>query len=229
MSDTALDIPLIQRLRSERGLSQRGLGLELGVTPAVIHRIETGKSHGDLSVHQVAHLAAVLGVAPRTLFVEETLDERSIPGPEEAILEAALTTCNAAISPESLAAALSWPFDCTINALESLGKHLQGTGIRLNQTSDGYSLGPRDLLTEVESAALRRAAMKTGKSRVSSMRILLASIRAPLDGEWERRAGNSERVDRGMLQNAGLLEQTDRGLEPSTIVKKSLRLTALSP
>ena len=66
--------------------------------------------------------------------------------------------------------------------------------------------------------------MKTGKSRVSSMRILLASIRTPLDGEWERRAGNSERVDRGMLQNAGLIEQTTRGLEPSAIVTKSLRL-----
>ena len=86
-------------------------------------------------------LAAVLGVAPRTLFVQETLAERSTPHPEEAILEAALATCKAPISPESLAAALSWPLDRTINALESLGQHLPGTGLRLNQTSDGYSLG----------------------------------------------------------------------------------------
>lgn len=228
MSEIALNVPLIQRLRSERGLSQRGLGLELGVTPAVIHRIETGESHGDLSVHQVAQLAAVLGVAPRTLFIEETVEERTTLHPEEAILEAALATASVPVMPESLAAALSWSLDRTLNALESLGQHLQGSGIRLNQTSDGYSLGPRNLLTEDESAALRRLAMRVGKSRASSMRILLAAIRAPLDGEWERRAGNSERVDRGMLQNAGLLEQTDRGLEPSAIVKKSLRLAEQS-
>jgi transcriptional regulator with XRE-family HTH domain len=228
MSKTSLDISLIQRLRSQRGLSQRGLGLEVGVTPAIIHRIENGEGHGDLSVHQVAQLAAALGVAPRTLFIEETVAERTTIHPEVAIVEAALATAAVAASAESLAAALSWSLDRTINALESLDQHLQGTGIRLNRTSNGYALGPRNLLTEEESSALGRLALRTGKARASSMRILLAAVREPLDGEWERRAGNAERVDRGMLQNAGLLEQTARGLEPSAIVKKSLGLAEQS-
>jgi transcriptional regulator with XRE-family HTH domain len=225
MSEPLIDADALARLRSERGLSQRALGAEAGLNPVVISTLERGRNHADLTLRQLQRIAGALGVAPSSLLAKEGWSGDPVEAkPEDAIVEAALVCTDAATTTTDLATALNWPLKRVTQALQALERRLGVTGQRLHRASNGYSLRAAEILTEEERVALNRVRLRTGGLRVSTMRLLYRAIESPLDGDWERYAGNAARVERGILQNAGLLEPGTDGLEPSTDVKKSLRL-----
>lgn len=224
MSDRILNIDRISTARTEAGYSQRALSEEIGQNPSLVSLLEKDKHHRDLTVRQLDRLANAIGLEIADLFLRRDGTATPPPvSPSDAIVEAVLATTSSPAPAETIASVLGWTLTETRDALRALGARLQGTGTMLNRTNVGYKLTPRRLLSDDELARLTRLQLATRKIKVSALQLLRQAIREPLDMEWQRRAGNSDRVNSGILLNAGLLVRTSKGaLEPSNDVRRSV-------
>lgn len=222
MPSTCLDTALIARRRIELGLSQRALSAECGFSNVTISLLESGRNHEELTIRKLGQLANALGLPIGVLFADARCEERK-PANDDRVLEALLAEARQALGRGQIAVTLGWALDRVEAALEELADRLGSTGVLLHRASSGFTLRPRsELLSGKQRQELERLRMRTRQLRAPGMRILLAAVRGELPSDWDRLAGNSDRVNMSMLVNAGVLEGPKSGYQPTADLRRSL-------
>jgi transcriptional regulator with XRE-family HTH domain len=202
-----LDIELIKNLRLSARLSRRALADRLGVSQTVVRTLETGADHGAYPLDFLVRLASELGSTPGAL-VQGRSSERQVEA-DDVKLEAALAIGGRELRRPAIAKAFGWDLDRVTAAADALGRRLGGTGLMLQTHFGGrYAIRPRaEVLTDAEVSVLERGEVARKGLTVSALRLLKDVALDNVAADFERRAGNSDRVALGTLLKLKLIEE----------------------
>lgn len=211
MSEPILEADELVRLRHAAGLSQRALGRTIGVSGNLINRLEGGAADTNLTLHQLHRIAETLGTTPRALLHRRPTDT-PIAYPDAARAAAALADSPSMVSTEELALTLSWDLVRARRALLHLRRALQGTGLALRRSPNGFKLtADADSLSPEERRRLQRARIKRHGLRLNEAALLRVIATTHIGPRWEARARNSDRVAIAALLKAGYVTRTRHG------------------
>lgn len=227
-----------QRVRTRRlelGLSERDVAAHWGVSTAVVRNVESGLVASDLSLGQLAKLAAILGLDLLELLEGGTEAEQDATPNEgagdAAVLGSLLADTRVLVPIEALAEALGWDLDRTRLALDDLEARLRVTGLRVHRLHHDVRIAR--IVTTVDPKTLE------GFWRIHLARRSITAAQARLlrlvcDGAVD--LGNTKdthKVRLPELRNAGLIEAADAqagtaaAWEPTEAVRYSLLLDEL--
>ncbi|UOY01642.1 helix-turn-helix domain-containing protein [Blastococcus sp. PRF04-17] len=216
-----LDVELICRRRSELRLSRRDVAKHLGVTTAVVSRLESGVNHAEQPLALLLRLAELLGVDLADLLPRPA--RTSLNGPGATViaepaqqdarrLGAALHTLGVLVPGETLAEVLGWDSARFSAAVDALTAAAPATGLRVHRLQNRLSL-VRDvdaLPTEELQAVRRYDAVRAGLDRTQAHLVHEALTRTivPAAGRGGRHMiarSNAEKVAAASLVGAGIL------------------------
>lgn len=226
-----LDVDLLRRRKAELRLSRRDIAKHLGVTTAVVGRLETGVNHGEQPLALLLRLAELLAVdladllpgTGRTRPDPDGSDSRA-DRPDRGVADdarrvgAALHALGVLVPAETLAEVLGFDtagLDAALDALEGVAP---AAGLRLHRLYNRVSLvRAADALPGEELAAvLRYDAARTGLNPTQAHLVHAALVRAvaPPAGRAGRHMlarSNAERVAAGSLVGARILTTDEVG------------------
>ncbi|WP_052666747.1 helix-turn-helix domain-containing protein [Nitriliruptor alkaliphilus] len=214
-----LNADLCIRRRQELGLSQRELARRMGMTAAVIERIEAGTNHNDLPLAMVAALADALALDIRDMVTPDPPSRE--PSDQDVDQLAAFLFDTGWVPQSAICELLGWTPERTSTAIDELERRLDRTGLAV-QHRNGQSrlltaMAPDDTEQRAQTihAHLRRSGMTASQAR---------TLHRALDGIEERQiASVDDRNALGTLRNAGYVTR-DTHVELTDAVKFSLLL-----
>lgn len=218
-----IDLTELLRLRHGSALSQRELGLLVGVSGNTIARIEAGRPT-DLTLAQLASLANSLGTTPRNLLARSPHDE----GPEasadadQAKVAAALAESTTFLRADELAYGLSWTLERTRTTLVRLRRLLHGTGLDIRRSPNGYALtADGDALAADERRRLEQARFSRRGLRAHEAALLRAIATGRIDSAWEAHARTNDRIALASLLKADYVQRTGNTYAVSQTVTRA--------
>lgn len=218
-----LDVELLQRRRAEMYMSRRDVAKHLGVTTAVVGRLESGVNHGEQPLSLLLQLAELLAVdladlLPRTGAPAREGAVHDPAGSDEPVaadarrVEAALHTLGVLVPAEALAEVLGFDAARLEAALGVLAAAAPSSGLRVHRLQNRVSLvRAADALPADELAAvLRYDAARSGLTTTQARLVHAALTRAvaPPAGRGGRHMlakSNAEKVAASSLVGAGVL------------------------
>ncbi|WP_138733601.1 helix-turn-helix domain-containing protein [Modestobacter excelsi] len=231
-----LDVALLRRRKMELRLSRNDIAKHLGVTTAVVGRLESGVNHAEQPLGLLLRLAGMLGVdladllphrrasatRPNVVASENAGADDRGEGPEDVrLLGAALHTLAVLVPVESLADVLGWDAARLATAINGLELAAPAVGLRVHRLQNRVSLvrATDALPAEALAAVLRYDAARTGLDTTQARLVHAALTRAVTDptgrggrgGRHMLARSNAEKVAAGSLGGAGMLTTDDAG------------------
>lgn len=203
-----LNSDLVRARRNDLGLSQRETARHLGVTSAVVARLEDGVNHRDLPLRTIAALADLLGCHPTDLFHQPPEPDDSADADDDAAtLGALLAHLDRSVAADAVADALDWTLPRVRQAAADLDTRLRTCGMTLATTAVG-DLKPVPAATAIAPDELQRAYREHHARRGlthAEARMLVAVLADDIDPQ---RLTNPDTVTLARLRNAGLIEDS---------------------
>lgn len=220
MAEPLLDCDRLRSLRLEVGLSQRALGRRVGLSPTAIRALEDKEqpNHHQLSLAVVDRVAKALGVPVAQLFAPDGGEAASSAegenepksGADAAKLGALVAAVDDRLSRRDVAGAFGWGDQRVAEATKALERELTRVGLRFPSGPGTLTFLPRrNLLAPAEVQAADRALLVRGSLRVNEARLLRQVAEGLVDGRWEGKASNPQRVTLGRLLRLGLVVRDD--------------------
>lgn len=218
-----VDGNLVRAQRLELHLSERKLSEMLGAnfSQSVLRGIEAGTNHHDLTIGELARLAALLDLPLGRLLgpaATRTTDEAPVPaGPitrtkhqdaAVAAVAATLIEADRAFPAQAIAMLHGYTLPETDDALDELDRRLAPAGLRVRRVHGNVSIRatepglPGTQRRELARRQLARRSLDTGEARI------LARAAA---GELTKATSEDVRVRGAGLVNAGILRRTAAG------------------
>jgi transcriptional regulator with XRE-family HTH domain len=214
-----LNADLCIRRRQELGLSQRELARRMGMTAAVIERVEAGTNHNDLPLAMVAALADALALEIRDLVTPDPPTRE--PADQDVEQLAGLLLDTGWIPQSAICELLGWTPERTSTTIDELDRRLDRTGLTVQHRNGQIRLvaamvpGDTERRKQTIHAHLRRSGMTASQAR---------TLHRAIDGIEERHISSvDDRNALGMLRNAGYVTRDTR-LDITDAVKFSLLL-----
>jgi transcriptional regulator with XRE-family HTH domain len=227
-----LDVELLERRRAELHLSRRDVAKHLGVTTAVVGRLESGVNHGEQPLSLLLRLAELLALdladlLPRTggnaPACDAPPDERTTGWEDPAAADAqrvgaALHTLGVLVPLESLAEVLGFDaarLEVAVTALESAAP---AAGLRVHRLYNRVSLvaAAGVLPAEELAAVLRYDAARAGLNSTQARLVhdaLTRAVQPPAEraGRHMLARSNADKVAAASLVGARILTTDDVG------------------
>jgi DNA-binding XRE family transcriptional regulator len=139
-----LDAELIRRRRLSLGITERDLARQFGVTSVVVHGIERGLNHADLTVGITVALdadalfqpAAASPATPPATTPAARGQQGTDPAPDAATVGALLHAAGRAVPVSVLAEATGWTLERVTAALAVLEAGMPSVGLRLHRLGE---------------------------------------------------------------------------------------------
>ncbi|MCZ2818026.1 DUF2442 domain-containing protein [Modestobacter sp. VKM Ac-2984] len=174
-----LDVDLLRRRKMELRLSRHDIAKRLGVTTAVVGRLESGANHAEQPLGLLLRLAGLLGLdladllprhraqaTPPTVPAGQTTGlGTSDEGAEDVrLVGAALHALGVLVPTETLADVLGWTAERLAAAIDGLALTAPAAGLRVHRLQNRVSLirAADALPAEALAAVLRYDAARTG-------------------------------------------------------------------
>lgn len=225
-----LDEELIRRRKAELRLTRRDVAKHLGVSTAVVGRLESGVNHGEQPLALLLRLAELLALDLADLLPRQ-VRRAPLPGTtasdataghaardDARRLGAALHAVGVLVPAETLAQVLDWDAARLDAAATALTAAAPAAGLRVHRLYNRISL-VRDvdaLPADALAAVLRHDAARTGLSTTQATLVHAALTRAvtPAAGRGGRHMlarSNADKVAAAALVGAGILTTDDNG------------------
>lgn len=207
-----LDTAAILRLMAERNLSRLDVSRALGITPAAVRSLETGRNYSRLTLPIISKLAHVLGTDVRALIVPRSGTEPATEPLSEVgdhvKLESVLATVRRGITRAELCRMLGWKLRRLQGAIGALDSALQQRGQRLHRLSGSrLALRPADeVLTRDEQERVRNAMMPREGLRLREAELLTAVMHGQVTTRSGQLMGTNMRKMLASLLNRGLVQ-----------------------
>lgn len=224
-----LDVDLIRRRKAHLRLSRRDVAKHLGVTTAVVARLESGVNHGEQPLALLLRLADLLAVDLADLLRRGGAPKRGsgAHGPTDSDdpvaadarrVGAALHTLGVLVPVEPLAEVLGFDAPRLDAALSALAAVAPSSGLRLHRLQNRVSLirAADALPADQLAAVLRYDAARTGLTTTQARLVHAALTRAVTPpatrgGRHMLPRSNAEKVAAASLIGAGILSTDDAG------------------
>jgi hypothetical protein len=235
----SLDGAMVRARRLELGLSDRTFTAMLGTafSQTIVRSIEAGNAWRDLTLADIERVADVLSLSAADVVVyinpgAEVRDtepwvsgeQRPRQDSQVAQLGRVLHRLAAPVPEEALATALRLTMSELDEALDILHVLLALTGLEVRSTGGFVSLGAGPTGVDTAGAVQALARQQVARNGLNVSQVLMV-FRVVVGEKLTRTLGNAERLTKGALLNAGLLEQnTSGGLRATSDVRFSLML-----
>ncbi|KAA1376416.1 helix-turn-helix domain-containing protein [Aeromicrobium fastidiosum] len=227
-TDPTIDGGLVRARRLELGWSERTFAAHLGeaFSTSMVRSIESGNTSSDLTLGDVRRLAKVLELSSDALLVVEGHSATPASSEGSELLRQVGATLRALDSPapvDALATALGTDLETLAGALTELAATVAVAGLEVRTTDGTVQLVPAFRAAPVEALKdLTRRHLGRVQLDISQANLVSRTAR----GKRLKSTSNVDRVTKGALLNAGIVETTSGGgLELAEDVSYSLLLT----